>query len=98
MVDKEIVLDKLKNVVDPEIQFNIVDLGLIYDVKFDKGMVIVDMTLTSPMCPVGPQIINDVENNIKELDGVTGVSVNIVWEPAWSPEQMSEEARLALNL
>ena len=95
---KETVLEQLKKVEDPEIRYNIVDLGLVYDAKIDKGMVVVEMTLTSPSCPVGPYIISEVENVIKKLPGVTGVTVEIVWEPLWSPARMSDEAKVALGV
>ena len=95
---KESVLEQLKKVEDPEIRYNIVDLGLVYDARIDKGMVVVEMTLTSPSCPVGPYIISEVENVIKKLPGVTGVTVEIVWEPLWSPARMSDEAKVALGV
>ena len=95
---KEAVIEKLKQVEDPEIRYNIVDLGLVYDVKIDKGMVVVDMTLTSPSCPVGPYIISEVENTVKKMADVTGVTVEIVWEPLWSPDRMSDEAKVALGV
>ncbi|MBI2145659.1 DUF59 domain-containing protein [Candidatus Woesearchaeota archaeon] len=92
------VLAQLKKVEDPEIHYNIVDLGLVYGVRIDGGMVVVDMTLTSPTCPVGPFIISEVESTVRKLPGVAGVTVNIVWEPLWSPERMSDEARVALGV
>ena len=95
---KEAVLNQLKQVEDPEIRYNIVDLGLVYDAKIDNGMVIVDMTLTSPTCPVGPYILSEAENAVKKLPGVTGVVINIVWEPLWGPERMSDEAKVALGM
>ena len=95
---KESVFEQLKKVEDPEIRYNIVDLGLVYDAKIDKGMVVVEMTLTSPSCPVGPYIISEVENVVKKLPGVTGVTVEIVWEPLWSPDRMSDEAKVALGI
>ena len=95
---KESILEQLKKVEDPEIRYNIVDLGLVYDAKIDKGIVVVEMTLTSPSCPVGPYIISEVENVIKKLPGVTGVTVEIVWEPLWSPDRMSDEAKVALGI
>ncbi len=97
-VTKEAVLEQLKHVNDPEIQCSIVDMGLVYDVRIDNGMVAVDMTLTSPACPLGPFIISEVENAVKKIPCVKGVAVNIVWEPLWSPERMSEEARIALGI
>lgn len=95
---KQSVLKQLKQVEDPEIRYNIVDLGLVYDARIDNGMVVIDMTLTSPTCPVGPYIISEAENAVKKLPGVTGVTVNIVWEPLWSPERMSDEAKVALGI
>ena len=95
---KESVLEQLKKVEDPEIRYNIVDLGLVYDVRIDQGMVVVDMTLTSPSCPVGPYIISEAENVVKKLPGVSGVTINIVWEPLWSPDRMSDEAKVALGI
>ncbi len=95
---KESVLEQLKQVEDPEIRYNIVDLGLVYDARIDGGMVVIDMTLTSPTCPVGPYIISEAENVVKKLPGVTGVTINIVWEPLWGPERMSDEAKVALGI
>lgn len=95
---KEAVMEALKTVEDPELHYNIVDLGLIYEVKIDNGMVVVDMTFTSPMCPVGPYLVSEVEKKAKAVPGVTGVTVNIVWEPLWSPDKMSEEAKVVLGI
>ncbi len=95
---KEAVMKKLKEVKDPEMNISIVDLGLVYDAKIDKGMVAVEMTLTSPACPVGPLIIESVEENIKKIAGVKGVTVTLVWEPAWSTDMMSQEAKLELGI
>ena len=95
---KESVLEQLKQVEDPEIHYNIVDIGLIYDVRIDEGMVVVNMTLTSPACPVGPYIIAEVENVVKKMVGVTGVTVNVVWEPLWGPDKMSDEAKVELGV
>ena len=95
---KESVFEQLKKVEDPELLYNIVDLGLVYGARIDKGMVVVEMTLTSPTCPVGPYIISEVENVIKKLPGVTGVTVEVVWEPLWSPARMSDEAKVALGV
>ena len=95
---KEAVMEQLQEVTDPEMQISIVDLGLVYDVSLDKGMVIVKMTLTSPACPVGPLIIQSVEENIKKIKGVSGVTVNIVWEPLWGPDKMTDEAKMELGI
>jgi metal-sulfur cluster biosynthetic enzyme len=86
----------LRQVVDPEIQYNIVDLGLIYDVRLEPPVVRVIMTLTSPGCPYGPMILHDVKEAVKTL-GVSEVAIDVIWDPPWSPEKMSEEARLDLG-
>lgn len=91
------VFEVLKNVVDPEIQYNIVDLGLIYDVKVtDAKDVAIQMTLTSPACPFGPMIIHDVRETTLSL-GAEDVQIELVWQPPWSPERMSDEAKLDLG-
>jgi metal-sulfur cluster biosynthetic enzyme len=85
-----------ENVYDPEIMINIVDLGLVYDIQIDeeRKAVTIDMTLTSPGCPIGPQIIRNVEHVVREaFPELEDVQVNLVWTPLWSPEMMSEEAK-----
>jgi FeS assembly SUF system protein len=95
---KEEVLEALKNCYDPEIPFNIVDLGLIYDLKIENGIVKIKMTLTTPFCPVGPLVIEQVRQEVMKVKGVKDVEVELVWEPRWTPDRMSEEAKLALGL
>lgn len=91
--------DALKNVYDPEIGINIVDLGLVYDVDVsEKNDVLVTMTLTSLGCPLGPVIVQEVSNAMGELPNLGEVDVKLVWSPAWSPEMMSEEARDELGI
>lgn len=93
------VVDTLRLIYDPEIPVNIYDLGLVYDVKVEAtGNVAVVMTLTSPACPVAGSLPGEVEDHIRALPGVTGVTVDITWDPPWGPEKMSEAARLQLNL
>jgi len=95
----EQVLDNLKNVYDPEIGINIVDLGLIYDVDVaDEGDVLITMTLTSLGCPLGPVIVQEATNALADLPGLGTVDVKLVWSPPWSPERMSEEARDELGI
>ncbi len=97
MVEAEI-LEALREVYDPEIPVNIYDLGLIYDVNVDEdGMVDIEMTLTSPACPVAGILPGQVEQKVREVPGVADVTVELVWEPAWSMDRMSEEARLELG-
>lgn len=88
----------LRKVKDPELGLNIVDLGLIYEVAVADGAVHVDMTLTSPGCPAGPQIMTDVENTLKALDGVTDVDLNLVWSPFWTPERIEPRVRAYMGL
>lgn len=90
--------EALKAVIDPEIYQNIVDLGLVYDVDVSDGnAVTVTMTLTTPHCPMGPQIIADVEKTVME-QGAQSVDVNIVWEPPWTPAAMTEELQRELGI
>ncbi len=95
---KDAVLKKLEEVKDPEMSISIVALGLVYGVKIEKGLVIIDMTLTSPACPVGPLIIESVEESVKKIPGVKGVTVNLVWDPPWSTDRMSEETKTELGI
>jgi len=87
----EVVWDALRKVVDPELHYNIVDLGLVYGITVRKPDVHVDMTLTSPGCPYGPLIVHDVKTSIGSA-GAENVSIDIVWDPPWGPDKMSEEA------
>ncbi len=89
----------IKTVFDPEISVNIYDLGLIYGIDIDEeGAVEVKMTLTSPMCPVAEVLPAEVEEKILGVQGVSKVNLELVWDPPWSPDVMSEAARLDLNL
>ncbi|HEV2302075.1 MAG TPA: iron-sulfur cluster assembly protein [Stellaceae bacterium] len=93
------VLEALKTVRDPEIPVNLVDLGLIYDLVVKKGgAVFVEMTLTTPSCPVAASMPGEVEAAIRGVEGVEDVCVNLVWTPTWTPERMSEEAKLELGM
>jgi metal-sulfur cluster biosynthetic enzyme len=88
----------LRAVKDPELNLNIVDLGLVYDVEVNpEGDVKVRMTLTSPGCPAGPEIVNDVNQTLHDLDGVKSVDVEIVWEPYWTPEKIDPRVRAFLG-
>jgi metal-sulfur cluster biosynthetic enzyme len=83
----------LRRVKDPELNLNIVDLGLIYDIAVDGSAVKVDMSLTSPGCPSGPEIMRDAENQVKAMEGVGEVAVNLVWSPIWTPERIEPRVR-----
>jgi metal-sulfur cluster biosynthetic enzyme len=89
----------LRKVKDPELNLNIVDLGLIYNVTVDDGnKIIIDMSLTSPGCPAGPQIMSDVERTLQALPGVGRVVINLVWEPYWTPERIEPKVRAYMGL
>ncbi len=95
------VFDAIRPVTDPEIRIGIVDLGLVYDVDIENGGkdVNVKMTLTSPMCPVGPMIMTAVHENVALIPGVESVNVELVWDPPWDPRLMaSDEAKDQLGL
>jgi metal-sulfur cluster biosynthetic enzyme len=88
-----VLRDALHEVIDPELGYNIVDLGLVYDIAVEGGIVDVTMTMTTPGCPAQDYIVGGVERRLADEPGVTGVFVNVVWSPAWSPRRMSAEAR-----
>jgi FeS assembly SUF system protein len=93
------VIAAIRTCYDPEIPVNIYDLGLIYDVDVDThGVVKVEMTLTSPMCPVAGSLPPEVEDRVREVPGVKSATVEVVWEPPWSPDLMTEAAKLELGL
>ena len=100
MIDiKNKVIEKIKKIYDPEIPVNIYDLGLIYKIEIDeKSKVNIDMTLTSPNCPVAESLPKQVKENIMKVEGVSDVDLNLVWEPPWDKDKMSEAAKLELNL
>ena len=96
---KNQVIEEIKKIYDPEIPVNIYELGLIYKIDVDeKNMVNIDMTLTSPNCPVAESLPNQVKDNIVKIEGVSDVNLNLVWEPPWTKDKMSEAAKLELNL
>ena len=87
----------LRRVKDPELNLNIVDLGLIYDIRVDGNDVNVDMSLTSPGCPSGAEIMGDAEKQLKTLEGVGTTSINLVWSPMWTPERIEPRVRAYLG-
>jgi len=91
------VMDALANVIDPELGLDFVELGLIYGVEIDDGGVKVTFTLTTPGCPIGPQVNEQIEEFVGELEGVKTVASEMVFTPPWSPEMMSEDAKFALG-
>lgn len=96
---KEAIINALRGVYDPEIPVNIYDLGLIYDVSIDDNAhVLIQMTLTTPGCPVAQTFPGTVEQAVNQVEGVSDCTVELVWEPPWSQERMTEAARLELGI
>jgi metal-sulfur cluster biosynthetic enzyme len=91
------VQEALTNVIDPELGLDFVELGLIYEVEVEDGEVFVTFTLTSPGCPIGPQVSEQIEEFVSELDGVSRVYPKMTFSPPWTPDMMSEEAKFALG-
>ncbi len=99
MVAEETIRKALRTVKDPELNLNVVDLGLIYEIAVDQDAnVRVTMTLTSPGCPAGPEITGDVKQTVENLDGVDAVEVEVVWEPYWTPERIDPRVRAFLGM
>ena len=96
---EERIVEMLRTVYDPEIPVNVYDLGLIYSIDLnDDGHLDVDMTFTAPNCPIADFIITDVQTKLESVDGVESVKINIVFEPEWTPDLMTEEAKLELGM
>lgn len=91
------VREALKQVIDPELGLNIVDLGLVYDVRVDEGKAVVDMTLTSPGCPAGPQILGSAQAAAGTVEGVNEAEVNLVWKPFWTQDRIDPAVRAVLG-
>ena len=97
MVTVEDVQDALTNVIDPELGLDFVELGLIYEIEIDEGRVHVTFTLTAPGCPIGPEVAEQIEEFVSELEGVESVSSTMVFTPPWTPDRMSDDAKFALG-
>ena len=96
---KEKIIEEIKKIYDPEIPVNIFELGLIYKIEvIDNKNALIEMTLTSPNCPVAESLPNSVKENILKIDGVEDVELKLVWDPPWTKEKMSEAAKIELNL
>ena len=96
---KDNIIKEIKKIYDPEIPVNIFELGLIYKIEvIDNKKALIEMTLTSPNCPVAESLPNSVKENILKIDGVEDVDLKLVWDPPWTKEKMSEAAKLELNL
>jgi metal-sulfur cluster biosynthetic enzyme len=97
VVSEDQVKLALRRVKDPDLQLNIIDLGLVYGIAVDGSTVKIDMTLTSPACPSGPELMTNAENEVRSLPGVEKVEVNLVWMPFWTPEKMEPRVRAYLG-
>jgi metal-sulfur cluster biosynthetic enzyme len=94
---EEDVTEALSNVIDPELGLDFVELGLVYDVNIDGGKVDITFTLTTPACPIGPQVSEQMKEFVGDLPGVSAVHPKMIFDPPWSPERMSEDAKFALG-
>jgi metal-sulfur cluster biosynthetic enzyme len=98
MLDQESILDALRGVKDPELNLNIVDLGLVYTVQTREDQIDVEMTLTTPACPAGPEILRNAVAALEALEGVSKANVKLVMSPPWTPDKMSDAARDELGI
>ena len=98
LINKEEIIECIKTVMDPEIPVNLYDLGLIYSIKNSNNNVLIEMTLTNPNCPVAGQMPENVGKSIERIYGLRSIEVKLVWEPSWSKDLMSEDAKLALDI
>ncbi|HEY8489833.1 MAG TPA: metal-sulfur cluster assembly factor [Dehalococcoidia bacterium] len=98
MVTVEDVREALMDVYDPELNYNVVDLGLVYDINVEDGNVHILMTLTTPLCPIGPMVEEQVREKLSLFPGVKDVQVEFTFDPPWNPSRMSEEAKFALGI
>ncbi len=96
-LDADVIKTALRRVRDPELGFSIVELGLVYTIDVEGGKVRVEMTLTSPGCPAGGQIIGEVDATLRDLEGVEDVEIELVWEPFWTPERIDPKIRAYLG-
>lgn len=97
VLNSESIRQALRQVKDPELDMNIVDLGLVYDIEVDEGLVRINMTLTSPGCPAGPMITNDIYKVVRAMAGVKDVDIDIVWEPYWTPDRIDPKIRAMMG-
>ena len=95
---KEKVIQEIKKIYDPEIPVNIYELGLIYKIEIKEDKAVIEMTLTSPNCPVAESLPKNVKDNILKIEGISDVDLKLVWNPPWTKDMMSEAAKLELNL
>ena len=99
MSKKEKIIEEIRKIYDPEIPVNIYDLGLIYDIQIkDENFVIIKMTLTTPNCPVAESLPKEVKDGVMQVEGIRDVDLELVWDPPWNKDMMSEAAKLEMNL
>ena len=98
MAEETALLDALKQVVDPELMINVVDLGLVYSIEQEADTVKVEMTLTSPACPAGPQIVQQSKLALEKVEGIKAAEIKLVLSPPWTPDRMTDEARDQLGI
>ena len=99
MSKKDLIIEEIRKIYDPELPVNIYELGLIYDIKVkDEKFAIIKMTLTTPNCPVAESLPKDVKEGAMQVDGIEDVDLELVWDPPWNKDMMSEAAKLELNL
>lgn len=97
VIDRARIEEALRQVIDPELGLDVVDLGLVYGIELEGAAVRVALTMTTPACPLGEQIVRDAEDRLRAIDGIDDVSVELVWDPPWDPTRMSPAARDALG-
>ena len=98
LISKDEIIKCIKTVMDPEIPVNLYDLGLIYSIKNSSNNIVIEMTLTNPNCPVAGQMPENVAKSIEQIYGLRSIEVQLVWQPTWSKDLMSEDAKLALDI
>ena len=98
MIDQDALVKALKTVFDPELNVNVVDLGLVYSIRAEDDLVAVEMTLTSPACPMGPEILRNTVAALEKVEGVAKADVKLVMSPPWTPDRMSDDARDELGM
>ena len=99
MSKKEKIIEEIKKIYDPELPVNIYDLGLIYDIQIkDENFVMIKMTLTTPNCPVAESLPKEVKDGVMQIEGIKDVDLELVWDPPWNKDMMSEAAKLEMNL
>lgn len=98
MADQETIINALRTVQDPELNVNVVDLGLVYSIQTHDDQIDVEMTLTTPACPAGPEILRNAVGALEKIEGVSKANVKLVMSPPWSPDRMSDDARDQLGI